>query len=377
MADGTRMQQRRATEAVWATSGYVLANGELGVTTDTGIIKIGNGVSAWSDLDPAFDSQYLPILGKAADSDLLDGISSGGFWQTADATTAATASKLALRTGTGTIKAAVAAASDDVVNFDQWDNGRKELVSRTLSDATSTITLATTDIHAMVKAANSSLTQQRLIIIPTNSSAAIPVGSWIDICSTDQGNLKLSPAGGVTLDGKPHIFGQFSTIRILKTATDTWVSIPLNSRRGHVPKIRVTLATLTAWPTSTETAVPFDTIDSTKTFNPDNEWFSIPSPNLATARRVAVAYTGEYLITVNWNGSTGTQGISRIAFMTANNVIGQRIASSPTLFIGSVVARIRLTAGDTIGAIHLNSAAQNAQVDGTDPHDMTIMLIGD
>lgn len=131
MADGTRMQQRRATEAVWATSDYVLAAGELGVTTDTGIIKIGNGITPWTGLDPAFDSQYLPILGKAADSDLLDGISASGFWQNADATTAATASKLALRTGTGTLKAAAASASDDLVAKSQLDTTNTNVTTNT------------------------------------------------------------------------------------------------------------------------------------------------------------------------------------------------------------------------------------------------------
>jgi hypothetical protein len=131
MAEGTRMQQRRATEAVWSTSGYVLADGELGITTDSGIIKIGDGVNAWSDLDPAFDSHYLPILGKAADSELLDGIGSEGFWKTDDATTAPTSSKLALRTGTGTVKGAVAAASDDLVAKSQLDSTNAAVATNT------------------------------------------------------------------------------------------------------------------------------------------------------------------------------------------------------------------------------------------------------
>jgi hypothetical protein len=184
MADGTRMQQRRATEAVWATSGYVLANGELGVTTDTGIIKIGNGVSAWSDLDPAFDSQYLPILGKAADSDLLDGISSGGFWQTADATTAATASKLALRTGTGTIKAAVAAASDDVVVKSQLDTTNTNV-------STNTTDIANLKIHTVAN-------RTALLAISTGS---LPYGYIVK--QTDKGYIWLWDGTGWRYKGNP------------------------------------------------------------------------------------------------------------------------------------------------------------------------------
>src|ERR1044072_4430314 len=212
MADGTRMQQRRATEAVWSTSGYVFAPGERVVTTDPGIIKIGNGTSPWSELDIAFDSQYLPILGKAADSELLDGIDSAGYWKTADATTTPTADKLLRRLGDGRAQAAAATSGNDLVNFTQWDgsittlngsiaqsivDGRKTLVTHSFSDAVTTVALVASDVGGMVSIANSSLTQQRLVTIPTNASVPIAVGSWIDILSTNEGNLKLSPAGGV------------------------------------------------------------------------------------------------------------------------------------------------------------------------------------
>lgn len=104
MAEGTRMQQRRATEAVWTTSDYVLAAGELGVTTDTGIIKVGNGTSPWSELDIAFGSEYLPILGKAADSELLDGIGAASFVKVADTSVTATNDSYVKRTADGGVK---------------------------------------------------------------------------------------------------------------------------------------------------------------------------------------------------------------------------------------------------------------------------------
>jgi hypothetical protein len=130
------MQQRRATEAVWTTSAYVLAAGELGITTDSGIIKIGDGVNAWGDLDPAFNSDYLPILGKAADSELLDGIGSGGFWQTADATTTATADKLVKRTANARIKGGTATEADDLVTLAQLDATDADVATNTANIAT-------------------------------------------------------------------------------------------------------------------------------------------------------------------------------------------------------------------------------------------------
>ena len=55
----TRMQQRRGTQAEWndsvIASTVILQAGELGLETDTGRFKIGNGTSVWQDLP-----YYLP-----------------------------------------------------------------------------------------------------------------------------------------------------------------------------------------------------------------------------------------------------------------------------------------------------------------------------
>ena len=55
----TRMQQRRGTQAEWndsvIASTVILQAGELGLETDTGRFKIGNGVTVWQDLP-----YYLP-----------------------------------------------------------------------------------------------------------------------------------------------------------------------------------------------------------------------------------------------------------------------------------------------------------------------------
>lgn len=46
----TRMLQRRGTAVEWAAANPVLAAGEIGLETDTKVFKIGDGVSAWADL---------------------------------------------------------------------------------------------------------------------------------------------------------------------------------------------------------------------------------------------------------------------------------------------------------------------------------------
>lgn len=216
MAVGTRMQQRRATEAVWNTSGYVLAAGEIGVTTDTGIIKIGNGTSPWSGLDSAFDSQYLPILGKAADSDLLDGQSSENFVKFTDTSTAATADKVIKRLSDGRAKVASGTATDDAVNFGQLTSAP---ISQTV---TANVTLALTDVGKMVIVNNASYTPNVTVTVPPNSSVAFPVGSFVDVVSTGKGVAELTAGAGVTISGHLLLYGGGSSARLVKIGTDTW-----------------------------------------------------------------------------------------------------------------------------------------------------------
>ena len=45
-----RIQQRYDTAANWTTNDPVLLAGELGIEAGTGLIKIGDGTSSWSEL---------------------------------------------------------------------------------------------------------------------------------------------------------------------------------------------------------------------------------------------------------------------------------------------------------------------------------------
>ena len=46
----TRLQIRRGTAAQWAAANPILAQGEPGEETDTAILKVGDGVTAWTAL---------------------------------------------------------------------------------------------------------------------------------------------------------------------------------------------------------------------------------------------------------------------------------------------------------------------------------------
>ncbi len=58
------IQIRRDTAANWTSASPTLANGELGVETDTQKIKIGNGSTAWASLSYLIDvGSYLTAAG--------------------------------------------------------------------------------------------------------------------------------------------------------------------------------------------------------------------------------------------------------------------------------------------------------------------------
>ena len=65
MAVVTQIQIRRGTAAQWTSTNPTLAAGELGLETDTLLMKAGNGSTAWTSL--AYINQYaLPLLTQNA-----------------------------------------------------------------------------------------------------------------------------------------------------------------------------------------------------------------------------------------------------------------------------------------------------------------------
>jgi hypothetical protein len=129
-----RMQQRRDTAANWTSSNPTLAAGELGLETDTGKLKIGNGSTAWTSLAYASAGTVTSIT---AGTGLSGGTITGSGTIAIDSTVATltdtqtftnkTLTSPAINTATftdGVIKGleedvnVVAAAATGTINFD-------------------------------------------------------------------------------------------------------------------------------------------------------------------------------------------------------------------------------------------------------------------
>jgi hypothetical protein len=55
-----QIQLRNDTAANWTAADPILAQGEMGVETDTRLFKIGDGESTWSELD--YGALSVPII---------------------------------------------------------------------------------------------------------------------------------------------------------------------------------------------------------------------------------------------------------------------------------------------------------------------------
>jgi len=368
MATGTRMQQRRALETTWVTSNYILADGEIGVSKETGTIKIGDGSTHWVDLPIVFEAQFLPLHGKADDSALLNGVDPTNYLTAYQADTAATANMLVKRTSTGTAKAAAAAASDDLVQLSQLQAAGLVLSPRTVTAAT---TLALTDQNGMVFVNNSSLTNQVMVTIPPNSgtgSVAFPVGAVIEVISIGAGGAKVIPGSGVTMSGVVNGYPNYGGVRLIKTGTNSWIGISLNAHK-RLPKIRALKTSGTSYTAGAVTLVPWNSIDSTIDFyNPDNEWFSIPASGLATARRIITNKDGEYMVETNFITTVSTAGSLYLYKLVADNDTtgGRMLCNIPITSTNQAMVRIRCAAGDSLGvAYQAPTGGASDQIDGT------------
>ena len=91
-----KIQLRRGTAAQWTTANPILADGEMGVESDTRKVKIGNGSTAWNSLP-------YNLLGDIADNAVTTAkILNGAVTESKIATSAVTEAKIATNAVTNT-----------------------------------------------------------------------------------------------------------------------------------------------------------------------------------------------------------------------------------------------------------------------------------
>lgn len=256
----SQIQLRRDTAANWASTNPILAQGEIGIATDNGKLKIGNGSSAWSSLSyftgdisgvvlndlsdvtitSAANGDFLRWNGSAWINDAvnLSTDTVGSYVESLVAGTGITLSNNSGEAATPTVNVDTSVIQARVTNVSDTEIGYLDGVTSSIqtqidSKVSSTIsinaqsasyTLVLSDKDKLVEIDNGSANN---LTIPPNSSVAFPVGTQINILQTGAGTTTLVAGSGVTVNATPGLIlrARWSSATLIKRATDTWVAI--------------------------------------------------------------------------------------------------------------------------------------------------------
>lgn len=209
MAVVTQIQVRRGTAAQWTSTNPTLASGEFGYETDTGKVKIGNGLTAWASL---------------------------GYTGAATGTVTSIVASTGLTGGTITSTGTIAidtSVTADLTTAQTLTNKTltAPIINLSLNAQTgTTYTFVLTDNGKLVTASNASA---QTYSVPTNASVAYPTGTQINIIQIGAGQVTIQAvtSGTTTIASTgatataPKLRAQYSSATLIKAATDTWYVI--------------------------------------------------------------------------------------------------------------------------------------------------------
>jgi len=183
------IQLRRGTAAEWTSANPTLAEGELGIETDTNKFKVGNGADDW-DTRP-----YGALGGTVTVSDITD--------------LTVTATEINRLDG---VTSDVQTQIDDLKLADF------------VTSATSSRTLTSSDAGKTIRFTSGSATT-----VTVNASTDFPVGARSDLIADGAGELTVEADGATvagaetsTTSGSFTIGGQYSAATLLCVATDEY-----------------------------------------------------------------------------------------------------------------------------------------------------------
>jgi hypothetical protein len=207
----SRLQQRRDTAANWTANNPILAQGEIGLETDTDKWKMGNGSSAWTALAYAYTAGAAGATGPTGPIGATGPQGSTGVTGPTGPIGATGPSGPSGPTGpTGPTGATGPQGVNPATSFNQQTGTTYTLV---LADDSKGVELSNTGAITLT--------------VPLNSSVAFPVGAQITLVQTNTGQVTVVGAGGVTVNATPglKLRAQWSSATLLQRAANSWILI--------------------------------------------------------------------------------------------------------------------------------------------------------
>ena len=202
-----KIQLRRDTAAAWTSANPTLAQGELGLETDTTYYKIGDGATAWNSL------AYGSIVGTLVDDSV-------------------TTSKILDANVTEAKLAANAVTTNKILdaNVTTAKLADKSVTSAKLGPLTSSgigasWTFALVNAESVISYTGAGAATAT---IPPESSVAFPNGTQLNVIQYGGGQVTFTAGAGVTINSEGSKFktkAQWAIATAIKIDTNFWVVV--------------------------------------------------------------------------------------------------------------------------------------------------------
>lgn len=210
-----------------------LEAGQLGFTTDTHILYVGDGAANHAFAAASHSHAESDITNLVSDLSAKAPLASPTFTGTPAAPTAAadtnttqlaTTAFVVGQAGTATPLVEGTAAVGTSKKFAREDHVHPVLTTQSINAQTgTTYTFVAGDAGKLVTFGSSSATT---VTVPQNSSVAFAVGTKIDCVQVGAGKVTFSSSATInSKSGNKSINGQYVAVTLLKTDTDTWLLI--------------------------------------------------------------------------------------------------------------------------------------------------------
>jgi hypothetical protein len=243
----TQIKLRRGTAAQWTASNPTISQGEAGFEVDTNKLKIGDGTTAWVDLDyiysppaPVDLDPYLTIATASATYLTQSNATSSYQPLDADLTSIAAISGSTgfLKTdGSGSWSVDTATYQTVVANISDTEIGYLNNASANIQDQLNSKTDKLLQIYGTYSSNYTfqmgdedklhELSGTLTVTVPPESTYNFPIGTQINILNIGSGTITAAGGSGVTLNGTPglKLRAQWSSATIIKRASNTWVIV--------------------------------------------------------------------------------------------------------------------------------------------------------